>query len=493
MKTRYEVLSLSEVERICAAAFEILAEVGVKCDYGRAREIFRQAGAAVDEKAQVVRLPENLVRRALKDVPATFNLYGLDPTFSIEVGGDKVQFACLGTPTHILDRETGERRPSTLKDVVEHIVIVNGLDHIHNTQMDVWPGDIPMTTIHTEAIMAWARHGRKGFGMGCYGFLPTWDMMRMMAISVGGKQELRQRPRFFTICSVGSPLQMIKMQLEGMFVAADYGQPITMAPEEIAGSTAPVTLAGLLAHQTANILAHIALAQFYRPGTPVLYGTVSTIPNMRLGTVALGAVETGLITAASTQIARSLGVPIRSVGGTTEAKLEDVQAGIERTSVTMQAVLAGVHFITCAGTLDSSMLASTAMLAVDDEIAGMCLRAGRGIEVNDDTLALDLIRQVNFTSNYLAEEHTVRHFRKEHYLPKLFIREPYDAWDKEGRASMLERARARVDGILAAHQTRRLDPAVEKGLVEFLEMSRQRSVEDYLSFEDEGKQDLEYL
>lgn len=493
MKARFEVLSPSEVERICAAAFEILADVGVKCDYGRALDIFDKGGAQVDEKAQVVRLPESLVRRALREVPPTFKLHGLDASFSIEVGGENVHFACLGTPTHILDRLSGERREATLQDVVEHIAIVNGLDHIHNSQMDVWPADIPMTTIHTEAILAWALHGRKGFGMGCYGFLPTWDMMRMMAIAVGGKQELRARPRFFTICSVGSPLQMIKMQLEGMFVAADYGQPITMAPEEIAGSTAPVTLAGLLAHQTANILAHIALAQIYRPGTPVLYGTVSTIPNMRRGTVALGAVETGMISAASAQIARSLGLPIRSVGGTSESKLEDVQAGIERTAVTMQAVLAGVHFITCAGTLDSSMLESTSMLAVDDEIAGMCLRAARGIEVNDDTLALDIIRQVNYASNYLAEEHTVQHFRKEHYLPKLFIREPYDAWEKEGRATMLERGRARIEGILAAHQPRHLDPALENELRAYLQMSRRCSVEDYLSYEDESKQDLENL
>ncbi len=493
MKTRYEVLSQGEVERICAAAFEILAEVGVKCDYGKALDLFRQAGAHVDESAQSVRLPESVARRSLADVPKTFALYGNDPSFQMEVGGERVQFACLGTPTHILDLESGARREVVMEDVREHIKIVSALEHIHSSQMDVWPCDVPMTTIHAEAILAWAKHSRKSFGMGCYGFLPTVDMMRMMAIVAGGKEELRKKPRFFTICSVGSPLQMIKMQLEGMLVAADYGQPITMAPEEIAGSTAPVTLAGLLAHQTANIVAHLALAQIYRPGTPVLYGTVSTIPNMRTGTVALGAVETGMITAAAAQIARHLGVPIRSVGGTTESKLEDMQTGIERTSVTLQAVLAGVHFITCAGTLDSSMLASPALLVVDDEIAAMALRAARGIEVNDETLALDLIRQVNFTGNYLAEAHTARNFRKEHFMPKLFVREPYDTWAKEGQQSMWERARERTRAILAAHQPNVLDAAMEEELLAYLHLTRQRSVEDYLSFEEESKQDLSTL
>jgi trimethylamine:corrinoid methyltransferase-like protein len=163
--------------------------------------------------------------------------------------------------------------------------------------------------------------------MGCFGHVPTRDMMKMMAIAAGGKNELRKRPRFFAICSVGSPLQMLQMQLEGLLLCADYGQPLAMSPEAIAGATAPVTLAGLLAQENAAILAYITLAQIYRPGTPVLYGTVSTIANMRSGTVALGAVETGLITAGAAQMARHYGIPCRSVGATTESKLEDVQAG----------------------------------------------------------------------------------------------------------------------------------------------------------------------
>ena len=120
---------------------------------------------------------------------------------------------------------------------------------------------------------------------------------------------------------------MAQMQAEGLLICAEYGQPLAMSPEAIAGATAPATLAGLLVQENAGILAHITLAQIFRPGTPVLYGTVSTIANMRLGTVALGAVETGLITAASAQMARYYGLPCRSVGAATESKREDLQAG----------------------------------------------------------------------------------------------------------------------------------------------------------------------
>ena len=486
---RFEVLSPREIERVHAASMVILSEVGIKVDYGRARELFAQAGAQVDAQTQVVRIPESLVQWALEQAPASFTLYGNDPSFQVEVGGENTCFAALGTPTHILDIETGQRREVTLADVHRHLKIIDGLDHIHNSQMDIWPGDIPMTTIHGEAIVAWARHSRKPFGMGCYGFLPTLDMMRMMAIAAGGKEELRARPRFFAICSVVSPLQMIQMQAEGLLICAEYGQPLAMSPEAIAGSTAPATLAGLLAQQNGNILAHVTLAQIARPGTPVLYGTVSTITNMRLGTVALGAVETGLITAASAQLARHYGLPSRSVGATTESKLEDVQAGLERVATLTPAVLSGVNFITCGGTLDSTMLESPLLLALDDEICGMLLRMCEGIAVDDDTLALDVIRQVNYAGHYLAEQHTRRHFRREHYVPRLLVREGYETWEKEGRRTVLDRARERVREILDRHQGRELDPAVEQGLHEYLEVIRGRSVEDFYLYEDEARQD----
>jgi len=489
---RYEVLSHAEVEQIHAASMEVLAEVGVKVDYKTARDIFRDAGARVDEAEQLVYLSEGMVRDALDRAPSQFTLYGADPEFRLEIGSGQVNFAALGTPTSIIDLDTGERRPTTLADTVRHIQLINGCEHIHNSQMDIWPNDIPMTTIHAEAIWAWAHHSRKSFGMGCYGYLPTLDMMRMMAIVVGGKEELQQRPRFFAICSVVSPLQMTQMQIEGMLLCADYGQPLAMSPEAIAGATAPVTLAGLLVQQNANILAHITLAQIYRPYTPVLYGTVSTVANMRLGNVALGSAETGLITAASAQLARYYDLPIRSVGGTTDAKLEDIQAGIEPTTL-LQAVLAGVDFITCAGTLDGTMMESDALLVLDDELCGMALRVARGIDVNENTLALDIIHRTGSASNYLIEEHTRSNFRREHFLPNLAVREPYETWEKGGKKTAIDLARERAKNILKNHQLRQIDPDMERELNQYRKMVAERTIEEFYGYEDEVKQKFDHI
>lgn len=494
MKTsRFEVLSQKEVETIHAASMEILSTVGVKVDFPYARQLFREAGAEVDEATLAVKIPESLVRKAVEKAPHEFHLHGPDASFEMPVGGEHTQFAGLGTPTREVDNETGQIRPSTAQDVLHHIQLIDACENIHNSQMDVWPNDIPMTTIHTEAIYTWAHNSRKSFGLGCYGYLPTLDMMRMMSIVAGGKEEMRRRPRFLAICSVVSPLQMVQMQAEGLLICADYGQPLAISPEAIAGATAPVTLAGLLAQENAAILAHIALAQIFRPGAPVLYGTVSTIANMRHGTVALGAVETGLITAASAQMARYYGLPCRSVGGTTESKLEDVQAGMERTHTLAAAVLAGVNLITCAGTLDASMLESDAMLLLDDELAGSLMRMRRGIEVNDETLALDLIKRIGFSGNYLAEEHTVQHFRKEHYIPKLLPRDPYEAWLEKGSKSALDNARERVRTLLAKHQPYLVDAAVEAELNTYREMVAGRTIEEFYNGELPENQDYSSL
>jgi trimethylamine--corrinoid protein Co-methyltransferase len=222
--TRFEVLSQDEVERIHAASMEILAEVGIKVNYKKARDIFREAGADVNDETFAVKIPEKLIRWAVDQAPKQFSLFGIDASFRLDIGPNQAEpvFAGLGTPTRILDLNSGAVRAATRQDMIDHIILIDACNHIHNSQMDIWPDDIPMTTIHTEAIWAWAHHSRKPYGMGCYGYLPTWDMMRMISIAVGGKAELQKRPRFFAICSVVSPLQMDQAQAEGLLICAEY-------------------------------------------------------------------------------------------------------------------------------------------------------------------------------------------------------------------------------------------------------------------------------
>ncbi|MBN1877050.1 MAG: trimethylamine methyltransferase family protein, partial [Anaerolineae bacterium] len=196
---------------------------------------------------------------------------------------------------------------------------------------------------------------------------------------------------------------------------------------------------------------------------------------------------------ASAQMARYYGLPIRSVGGATESKREDAQAGFERMGTLLPAVLAGVNLITCAGTLDSTLLESHALLMLDDEIAGAAVRMARGIEVNDETLALDLIKETGFSGSYIAAEATSKHFRKELFIPKLFSREPYETWEQQGSKLAINRARERALNILAKHQPYEVDPAIARELATFKETVAARSLDEFYLYEVEEKQDFSIL
>jgi trimethylamine--corrinoid protein Co-methyltransferase len=482
----WQVLDPAEVQQIDAASKEILETTGLQVDLKKARDLFRQAGAFVDENSHVVCIPETLVRHALESAPRQFTVYGNDPGVQIHLGTGQSYFAGLGTPTKYIDTETGQLRPALLEDLERHYILVDESQNICQTMMDIWPSDIPMTTIHTEAILAWAHHCRKSFGIGAYGMMPSTDMVEMLAIAVGGKELLRQRPRMIGIVNTVTPLKTAQLQLEGLWVFVEQGQPVAISPEAMAGTTAPVTLAGLIALQNAEILGHITLAQLIRPGTPVLYGTVSTAADMATGNVALGAIEMGLITAAATQMAHHYNLPCRGVGLATDSKTLDMQCALERAATLLPAVLAGTDFITCAGTLESTTTESDPLLVLDDEFCGMALRLARGIEVNETTLAMDAIRDVNWAGNYVTHPHTARNYRRELFLSKLFSRDMREKWEKGGSKTALDLARERVKEILARHQPHEMDPVVEKGLREYANKVAQRSLDEFYAGEWEA-------
>jgi len=259
-----------------------------------------------------------------------------------------------------------------------------------------------------------------------------------------------------------------------------------MSPEAMAGTTAPVTLAGLLVQHNAEVVAHMVMAQVVNPGTPVMYGTVSTIAEMRRGTVALGAVETGLISAASSQLAHFYGIPCRAVAGATEAKTLDIQCGLEREQSLIQAALGGANYITCVGTIESTTAGAHELSVIDNEIIGMVERICRGIDVNENTLALDVIKRVGPAGDYLMEEHTQMNFRREHFIPKMSDRNAREIWKKGGRKEMLENAREEAKRILAQHEPRPLDPRLEKELDAYVKKVSDRKMEDFEAAEWES-------
>lgn len=462
---KLEALASEEVGRIHEASLEVLARVGVRVPEPRALKLLKEAGAEVDERTSRVRLPEGIVMECVKRAPRSFTLYGRRSRLVFEEG--RTHFSTQGTAVFVVDPSTGARRPSTLEDVRKLYRLSDALENVQHATLVAHPTDVTEGAAHAYALLAALENTTKTIDACARNGEEALDCVRMASIVAGGVEELRRRPMLLFFYNPISPLQHSRGLLEGLEVFAEHGQPVIVAPECQAGATAPASLAGLLVQQNAEILSAITIAQLVSPGAPVLYGTASTIMDMRTGNIALGAVEAGLINAATAQLARFYGMPSRGTGGTTEAKLPDLQAGFEKALTLLFAALSGINFVyDAAGSLDSTLAVSYEQLVVDDELCGIAARAARGIEVSEEALALELIEEVGPGGHYLAKVHTAKRARAEHYMPKLFTRARWGTWREQRK--LVEEAGLRVNRLLMEHAVEPLDRDIERQLNEYL-------------------------
>ena len=481
---KIEVFSKDELETIHSASMTLLSEVGIKIDAQDTRDLLKANGASVDINTHFVRLPESMIMEKLKTVPDSFKLHGPDGSFSFEVNTKSTNFATIGTPVKIRDLNSkGGVRKTVMADTIEQIKIVDSLENIVCSHIDVWPNDVSYITIHTECIYQWVKNTRKPYGLGCLGKLASQDMMNMASIIVGGEEELIKRPRFIGFMNPTSPLHLPKIMTNGFAIFTKYKQPTIIAPEAIAGSSSPVTLAGLLTQTNAEIVGSAVVSQLFNPGAPIFFGTVSNITDMRTGNSAMGSVEMGLITAGIAQLARFYNIPSRGPGAGTDSKVLDLQNGYERLQTLMLAAQAGVNYITCAGTYEATLVEALELLVIDDDLAGMVQRTMEGITVNEDTIGLDVIKKVATSEkkgvNFLAESHTRKHMKSELYMPRLSDRSRRSTWEKKGSKDIIERAREKVNQILEDHQPNKLDNVMEEQLLKYMKKVQSRTFDDY--------------
>jgi len=424
------------------------------------------------------------IRDRLKTVPNSFKLHGPDGSFNFEVNTTTTQFATIGTPVKIYDpsNKNGVRK-TVLADTIEQIKIVDSLENIMCSHIDVWPNDVSYTTIHAHCIYQWVKNTKKPYGLGCLGRLASQDMMNMASIIVGGEDELIKNPRFVGFMNPTSPLHLPQLMTNGFAIFTKYKQPTIIAPEALAGASAPVTLAGLITQTNAEIVGSAVVSQMFNPGAPVFFGTVSHVTDMRSGNSAMGSPEMGLITAGIAQLARFYDIPSRGPGAGTDSKLLDLQNGYERLQTLLLAAQAGVNYITCAGTYEATLVEALELLVIDDDLAGMVKRAIEGVTVSEDTIAFDVIKKVATSEkkgvNFLGESHTRKHMRSELYMPRLADRSRRSTWKKKGAKDIIERAREKVDKVLREHQPNKLDNKMEDELLKYMKKVEARTFDDY--------------
>jgi trimethylamine--corrinoid protein Co-methyltransferase len=258
---------------------------------------------------------------------------------------------------------------------------------------------------------------------------------------------------------------------------AQEGVPLYIEADCLPGATTPVTLAGTLVEQTANVLAGVCLAQMVRPGLPCIYSIASGIMDMATGNYSGGAPETQILHAATAQVAHHFNLPCQAGTGI-ESTLPDAQAGYERGLQILTCALAGADFVHLSvGMLEQMLTASYEQCLIDNEILGAAFRIVRGLEVNRETLALELIKRVGIGGNYLAEEHTVRHLREVTWFPALTNRAKWDPWLAAGGQDMRQRAASRARELLAGPRPQHLEPKLAAELWKLARSLQRQEIE----------------
>jgi len=459
---QYKPLTDDQVQRIHQAALSILERTGVQVEEPEARRLFQEAGADVTDDR--VRLPRSLVEDAVDWAPSRVVLAGRDPKWDLELEDARVHIGTGGAALTVLDLETGQPHPAVLRDVAELARLVDALDNIHFYLVPVYPTDMGKENVDINQYYAGLANTTKHVQSGVYSVQGIRDTVEMCERIMGGADALRERPIVsFITCWIVSPLKFATDVTTLLIETCRQRIPVVLSAAPMAGSTAPVTLAGMLAQLTAEQLSGVVLTQLAQRGTPLLIGPIPATADMKTGRYLGGSAEFGLTNAAMAQMAHFYRLPIYNSAGMTDAKLPDVQAGFEKAMSAVLAALAGSNFIHhAAGMLENMSSVAAEQFVIDNDILGMVMRVVRGIEVNDETLALDVIDEVGPGGHYLMAKHTLRHMRSELYYPSNVVdRQGWDMWQQDGALDAQERARRIARDILAEHRPEPLDPDVE--------------------------------
>lgn len=462
---QYKPFNDAEVKAIDDAAITLLEKGGTRVFTKTGREAFKKAGAQVDESTSVVRIPRSMVEDAVDRAPSKLVLCGRDPANDCVLEGSNVYMGTGGTAINVLDMETGQRRPSTSDDVCGMARLMDALDNIHVFTINVYPNEIKnREEVDVNRFYSAITNTSKHVMGGIYSADGLKEVVEMAAMIAGGMDRLRARPFVSFIALVISPLKIDDIYGEFTCYLASEGLPVVVPTEPLCGTTSPITMASNVVIHTAETLAGVVMTQLINPGTPVICGSVGSITDLRTMGHLSGPIERGMINAGVSQMAQYYKLPYYSTAGMTDSKVVDAQAGYESGMMNLLVAMSGANYIhDAAGLMEFDLTASYEKMVIDNEIIGRCLRVLRGIEVNDETIALDLMLEVGAgRDDFLGEEHTVRHMRTEFAENTISDRQHRSEWEAAGSKDTFARAHEAAKQLLAEHTPLAIDADVDR-------------------------------
>ena len=464
----YKPLDEAGVQRIHRAALQVLEEIGLADAPQSGVDAMTAAGVQLGDDGRL-RFPPALVEDMVAQAGRNFTLHGQDSIFDMHPGGSRVHYGTAGAAVHLVDLENREYRDSLLADIYDAARLVETLDNVHFFQRPMVARDLETTLeLDINTVYAAMAGTTKHLGASFISVENVHRVIDMLEIASGGEAAWRARPFVSNSnCFVVPPLKFATEACQVMEACIQRGMPVLLLSAAQAGATSPAALAGTLTQAVAECLAGVVYVNAVKPGHPAIFGTWPFVSDLRTGAMSGGSGEQAIITAACGQMAQYYDLPGGSAAGMSDAKLPDAQSGYEKGVSNVTAGLAGLNLVYESVGMHGSLLGFChESLIIDNDMIGQCLRCVRGIEVNDETVSIETIREVclDGPGHYLGHSQTLELMETEFLYPKFSDRTTPKVWAELGKRDLIERAIEEKNRILNSFYPDHLSPEIDAEL-----------------------------
>lgn len=471
-------LSKDQIEEIHFSTLEILERTGVKIFHDEALGLLKNAGVRIE--GNLVRIHEGLVKNALATVPSRVVMANRDGERCMFLEPHRSYFGTGSNCPYTIDPITGKRKQTEKQDVANLAKICEYLPNINFLMsMGIAKHKYPeMGYIHEFDAMV--RNTKKPIIMSTNDRQNTLDIIKMAEVVMGGREELRNKPILAVYSEATAPLRHAEDAVCKTLICAEKWVPIIHTIGSMAGATAPVTLAGALAQGNAEVLSALVIHQLKQPGAPFFYGGTITPMDMKTMAHPYGAPEFHVLSAALTEMSIYYKMPVFSTGGCSDAKLFDEQASAEGIYSLLLEALSGGNLIHDVGYIDSGLTSSPHQIVFCNEAIELIKHIVVGIPLGQEELPLDVIDKVGPGGHYLAEEHTIRNFKRI-FMPKLLTRESYSNWENNGKKTLGQVVDEKVKWIVQEYSPEPLNKEISKKLDTLIEQFTEEAEARYLN------------
>lgn len=452
---KLEVLTETDILKIDEAAKGILNRTGILVPHEKMLELLENSGADVERTLGRVRLPRTLVEDCLDQAGKTFAIYGRDRTKKAEFGMGKRNYNSSAGQAHWIEA-TGNRRFASLTDVVEASKFADVLPAITVVGALSDPHEIDVSYRCVEVVLAQLKTTTKPITFWFYDRSSAKYIVEILTAVAGSKEELAAYPLTYPFLEPISPLRFDTKGIDLLFETSRIPLPVSIGPMAQAGLSAPGTLAGTIAQETAEILAGNCIVQLINPGTPVCFGGISHAFDMRTTQIIFGGPEQALMAVALVQMGKYYNLPVYTNTGLTDSKSVDAQAGLEIASTLVMAALAGSDIFGHLGIAGADQGASLEILLLQHEIIQYVERIMQGIRVNDEKIAMDLIDELGPGGTFIDQMHTAKNFREELWMPQILDRSFWSSWEDAGCPVLSQKIKSETKELLSKYEEKPL-------------------------------------